>query len=209
MQAHEYAIGGHDRASIGRYIGIFAALIASAATSASVSLVSVLVGYGFPTWTHTLVMVPISAGLAYTVAHALFNRFVWRGMALFSNLPNIDGTWACTGETLDSEGMAQYSWTARITISQSWQKIRVRSATDKSASNSVSAALIPEPDGCWMLIYSYRNEPRAGVSELHSHIGYSELRFEKDLNRAEGDYFNAKGRSTFGHMTLSKIRELS
>jgi hypothetical protein len=94
--------------------------------------------------------------------------------------------------------------TGTVTISQSWEKIHVTLRTDRSASHSVSAALIPEADGSWMLMYSYRNEPRAGEPELNAHLGYCEMRFSKSLRDAEGDYFNARGRGTFGRMWLTK-----
>jgi hypothetical protein len=204
MQAHEYSIVGHDRALIGRYLGAISAVAASAMTAASVGLVDLLEKNGFPDWTQRWVLVPITGGLAYAVAHWLFNRFGWRFLSMFAQVPHIDGIWACAGRTMDSVGTSQYEWTGKITISQSWEKIRVRLQTSSSASNSVSAALVPGPDGCWTLMYSYRNEPRIGESELNAHVGYCELRFEKTQDWAEGDYFNAKGRVTFGRMTITK-----
>jgi hypothetical protein len=207
MQAHEYSIVGHNRASIGRYLGALAALVASLVAAATISLVQVLNNYGFPAWTHKIVMVSLTGGIAYTAAHWLFNRFGWRFLSFFSQVPHIGGSWICSGRTINMDGETQFEWSAKITISQNWEKIRVRSETSTSASNSVSAALIPEPDGCWMLMYSYRNEPCVGEPELRPHVGYCELRFDKELNSADGDYFNAKGRGSFGRMSLKKEKK--
>jgi hypothetical protein len=51
-------------------------------------------------------------------------------------------------------------------------------------------------------MYSYQNEPRIGEPELRSHVGYCELQLAEDLQSAEGDYFNNRGRVTFGRMKL-------
>lgn len=53
-------------------------------------------------------------------------------------------------------------------------------------------------------MYSYKNEPRAGEPELNAHVGHCEMRFARGMARAEGDYFNARGRGTFGRMTLTR-----
>lgn len=204
MQSHEYSVVGHSRSSIGRYIGSVAACAASSIAAASLGLANILNIAGSPTWVVTLVVVPISAGSAYAIVHWLFNKYCWRALSWFSQIPNIGGVWTCTGTTMDANGNITYSWSGEVLISQSWEKIRVRLSTGRSGSNSVSAAFIPEPDGCWMLMYSYRNEPRVGEAELHPHLGYCEMRFARDLSQAEGDYFNAKGRGTFGRMVFER-----
>jgi hypothetical protein len=57
-----------------------------------------------------------------------------------------------------------------------------------------------------MLMYSYRNEPRVGESEINAHLGYCEMRFNRSLLDADGDYFNARGRGTFGRMKLTRTK---
>ena len=39
---------------------------------------------------------------------------------------------------------------------------------------------------------------------MSPHVGYAELAFQEDLRGAEGDYFNNRGRTTFGKMTLTR-----
>ena len=207
IQEHEYSIVGHSRSSIGRYLGAISAIAASTVTVASLGLAEAFEKIGFPDWTQRWIIVPITGGLAYAVAHWMFNRICWRCLSIFSQIPHLDGTWECAGRTMDSDGNIPYKWSGQVVISQNWEKIRVRSETASSASNSVSAALVPEPDGCWTLMYSYRNEPRVGEPELKAHVGYCELRFDKSQKRAEGDYFNAKGRGTFGRMTIKRKKK--
>ena len=148
---------------------------------------------------------PLSAAAVYPVAHWLFNRFAWKYAGRVLNIPDISGEWQCSGTTIREDGTVSFRWQADTTIFQSWEKIHVTLRTQQSASHSVSAALIPEADGSWMLMYSYRNEPRAGEPDLHAHLGYCEMRFAKSLREAEGDYFNARGRGTFGRMQLKKM----
>lgn len=53
-------------------------------------------------------------------------------------------------------------------------------------------------------MYSYRNEPAIGQKELNPHVGYCELNFDESVTKADGDYFNNKGRTTFGRMALTR-----
>lgn len=47
-------------------------------------------------------------------------------------------------------------------------------------------------------------QPKAGKTELNSHLGYSEWHFPSDMLTAEATYINGFGRSTSGRMVLSK-----
>ena len=204
MQSHEYSVVGHSRSSVGRYIGSIAAAIASGLAAISLGLSELLSANGAPELLSKFAIVAVPAATVYTITHWCFNKFGWRALSWFSQIPNIDGTWDCIGQTMNDAGEITFKWTGVATISQSWEKIRVHLSTGKSQSNSVSAALIPEPDGCWLLMYSYRNEPRVGEVELHSHVGYCEMRFAKNLKVSSGDYFNAKGRGSFGRMLFKR-----
>jgi hypothetical protein len=157
-----------------------------------------------PSWTQNALVLPISVGTVYLVVHWLFNKFGWRCLSWFSQVPDIRGKWDCSGTTMNDDGTVKFNWTGEVTISQNWEKIRLSLRTSQSGSNSVSAALLPEPDGCWLLFYSYRNEPRVGEPELNAHVGYCEMRFNENLSEAEGDYFNARGRGTFGRMHFTR-----
>jgi hypothetical protein len=204
LTPHEYSIIGHSRSTIGRYLGVVAASIAAGSAVASGAATGIAHWLGLSDWVSHITVVPLSAAAVYPVAHWIFDRFAWKYAGRVLNIPDISGDWQCHGTTLLGDGTVKFRWHADITISQSWEKIHVTLRTRQSASHSVSAALIPEADGSWMLMYSYRNEPRAGEPELNAHLGYCEMRFNKLLRDAEGDYFNARGRGTFGRMQLTK-----
>lgn len=73
-----------------------------------------------------------------------------------------------------------------LTISQTWEKIRVYLNTGQSSSRSKSASLVKEPGRGYVLMYSYQNEPKIGEPELRSHVGYCELLLNEELTTAEG-----------------------
>lgn len=204
LTPHEYSIIGHSRTTIGRYLGALAAWIAAGSVVASGAAAGIAHWLGLSEWMSHLAIVPISAAAVYPVAHWLFDRIAWKYAGHVLKIPDIGGTWHCEGSTRAEDGSVKFQWPAKVTITQSWEKIHVTLRTDRSASHSVSAALIPEADGSWMLMYSYRNEPRAGEPELNAHLGYCEMRFSNSLRDAEGDYFNARGRGTYGRMKLTK-----
>lgn len=204
LNPHEYSIIGHSRSTIGRYLGVVAASIAAGSVVAFGIATEVAHWLGLSDWVSHITIVPVSAAVVYPMAHWLFDRFACKYAGRLLNIPDISGNWQCEGTTLSGEGTVKFAWQADITISLSWEKIHVTLRTRQSASHSVSAALIPEAGGSWMLMYSYRNEPRAGEPDLNAHLGYCEMRFSKALRDAEGDDFNARGRGTFGRMQLTK-----
>lgn len=204
MQAHEYSVVGHNRSTVGRYLGTVAAAIAAGSVAAATALSGVAASVGLPPWLQPVVVLPVSASLAYAGVYWLFNRYGWKQACRLLQLPDIDGVWDCDGRTIAEDGSVKFEWKGKVTISQSWEKIAVDLKTRQSGSYSISAALLPKADSSWLLLYSYRNEPRAGEPELNAHLGYCELRFAKGLQEAEGDYFNARGRGTLGRMHLTR-----
>lgn len=204
MQDHEYSIVGHSRTSVGRYLGTVAAVVVSALTATGIGISNLAGTIGVPTWAQSAFSIPISAGVTYWLVHLLFNRYGWRILTWISQVPNVSGTWECSGQTMDDEGAVKFDWSGTVTISQSWEKIRVNLKTASSGSNSVTAALVPEPDKSWTLFYSYTNEPKIGEPELKRHSGYAELQFDPNITSAEGSYFNGRGRGTFGRMRLNR-----
>lgn len=202
MTDHEYSVVGHSRAHIGRYLAIASAALASAFTAVGALWLQLAAYLGLPDWAN-VVAIPVSGGLIYTGVHWGFNKWGWKWLFRLVGLPNIAGDWTCQGTTFDDAGSIIFEWTGDVSITQSWEKIRVYLRTSQSSSSSASAALIPEGGGRWMLMYSYRNEPRAGET-ISPHLGYCEMSFEPGCQRGEGDYFTARGRGTRGRMILTR-----
>lgn len=206
MQPHEYSVIGHSRSSVGRYLGTAAGLVA-AFTAVLVTLgFDVAKRLGLSDGGAGIMIFPLNAATFYFLGHLAFEKWVWkhRVVQTLLGVPDLNGEWDCQGVTKDEDGNVTHNWSATVTITQTWEKIRVYLKTGQSSSRSKSASLVKEPGHGYVLMYSYQNEPRIGEPELRAHVGYCELYLNEGLTRAEGDYFNNKGRITFGRMTLTR-----
>ncbi|HWD66591.1 MAG TPA: hypothetical protein VG227_01400 [Caulobacteraceae bacterium] len=206
-QQHEYAVlGGFNRAALGRFISLAAASISGILTFCVLQLVDLAKALGFPQNAPPIVLSLISAGAVYGGLYWLFDRYLWRVglVANFLRVPDLAGDWTCQGQTLAQDGTVRSEWSGKVTIAQSWDRIRVRLTTPQSGSSSVAAALQCDDAGGYRLLYHYRNDPRAGNADLQSHRGFADLFVSADRRRAEGDYFNGAGRITFGRMIWAR-----
>lgn len=196
---HDYAIFGHSRTSIGRWLGVISIVLTGTASSLLVWLYQA-------TNIEALATAVITPTVIYFSLHYLFNKYAWK-IPLFS-IPNISGTWSVIGETLNEDSTTKYNWNAEIDIEQTWEKICITLKTSQSSSESYTATLGKKPGtkSGWVLHYSYTNNPDTDqYHELNSHKGYCELVFDKNLKTGIAAYFNSNGRRTFGKMTLSKV----
>jgi hypothetical protein len=98
------------------------------------------------------------------------------------------------------------TWVGKVKIVQSWDRLQVHLETKQSSSGSVAAALLHDAAVGYRLMYHYRNQPRLGEPELSMHHGFAELVFVTG-GTATGEYFNGRGRNTFGTMKLTKEKQ--
>ncbi|WP_330543774.1 pancortin-3 [Aeromonas hydrophila] len=196
---HDYAVFGHSRATIGRYLGT-TSVILTGLISSIMLWVSQFDGLTF------MATVTISTAALYFTLHWLFNNHAWK-IPLFK-IPDLNGVWLVRGETLSEEdGVVKYNWEAEIDIEQTWEKVSINLKTKQSSSESYTATLAKKSGtrGGWILHYSYSNSPDASqFHELNSHRGYCEVIFDKELTSGEAAYFNSNGRRTFGKMYLTR-----
>lgn len=204
---HEYSVlGGVNRATVGRYLSIAASVIAALIGAAVVFFVEIAKKYGFNEYIPGLVLWPLTAGFIYTVLYWWFESAAWKWPKLSSLLkvPNIAGTWECSGQSRFSDGTTGEVWNGEIKINQSWDKLRVTLKTKRAGSTSIAAALVSDQAGGFRLLYNYKNDPNIDEPLLIAHRGAAELVFSEDLNSAEGSYFNGYGHYTFGVMKLKR-----
>lgn len=195
---HDYAIFGHDRANIGRWLGFAAIAIAGGLAQLFTSL-SALTGW------EAFSKATIATGAIYVVLHWVFNRWLWKLSLL--GIPDLNGVWSVKGRTIDESGNTKYDWLAELDIEQNWKQITVRTRTKSSQSDSYTATLSKRHGarGGWVLSYSYRNEPDLDQShELNAHKGFCEIEIDKDIKLGKATYFNSNGRRTYGLMDLVK-----
>lgn len=214
MHPHEYTVIGHDRAVIGKRLWMVATWAAPAAALTMAAISALATRLGAPSSIAQALMYPIAATTIYSAGYAAFNKLIWKMPAIskFLGVPNISGKWSCQGMTIGADDNSPIkqelplAWSSEVTIHQTWDKIRIYTKSPgKSDSESISASLIKKPGVGFVLMYSYRNDPHLTSENLRGHIGYCELMFNENLTQAEGDYFNNKGRVTWGRMTLVKV----
>ncbi|MBY3307393.1 hypothetical protein HFO04_32170 [Rhizobium laguerreae] len=208
MLEHEYTqLGGISRLSVGRWLGMISAMVSAAIVFVLLWSVNLAQSMGLPVNLPPSLLSLVGAGVVFSILAWLLNRHAWRWrlMQLVLQVPDLSGDWTCTGRTIETNLNPAYDWTGKVTIVQSWDKIRIRLKTDTSASNSKSAALIKDEADGWRIFYNYSNEPNIEQTELRTHKGFGEILFSKDLRSGAGEYFNGNGRYTFGTMKLEKI----
>lgn len=204
-QIHEYSMIGHSRASIGRWLGVIAGLLTGGAASLIAFTATLSAALGWTENPPHPIVIPITATTFYVLGHFIFDHWLWKRdfVQKILGIPDLHGKWTCKGEKLNGNtGAIELEWDGVVTITQSWEKIKVHLDTGKSRSNSVAASIIKEDDVGFILMYSYRNEPKPGENDLSPHIGYCELHISQDMKIANGQYFNSGGRLSFGKMTL-------
>lgn len=133
----------------------------------------------------------------------LFNSRWWKApkISRLLNVPDLSGEWDCQGEGRNIAG-DNFKWNAVMKIIQSWDKVHIRMQTSQSGSDSVAASIIYDEGIGYRLIYNYRNDPKINESDLRAHMGFAEFTFSEDLKSADGEYFNGRGRNTFGTMQI-------
>lgn len=206
-QEHEYSImGGVNRANIGRFLTIAASTISGVLVYALLSAVDLAKKFGLNANVPPTLLSLLGASSVFGFLYWMLNKWVWKwpGIGLALKVPDMSGVWDCVGTTLACDGSTKYDWKAEITIVQSWDKLRIRLVTSKSGSSSISAALAHDSVDGFVLLYHYRNDPKVDAVGLTSHTGCAVMTIAKNLKSATGDYFNGRGRMTFGTMNWTK-----
>jgi hypothetical protein len=208
-QDHEYAVmGGTNRAQIGRYLSLASSAISAGLVFLILGAVDLAKKFNLPVNVPPAMLSLVGAGAVFGALYWVLNSYVWKwpGVAHLLKVPDLSGTWECTGESLGPNAAVPPQWSGEITIVQTWDKLRVRLKTSQSGSSSMAAALGHDSVDGVVLLYQYRNDPKIGAvtSGMASHIGCAVVTIAKDLKSASAEYFNGGGRSTYGKMTWTK-----
>ena len=202
---HEYALlGGINRASIGRWISVISAALSGALVFVLLSAVDLAKALGLNVNLPPTFLSLVGAGAVYGVLFWLFDRYLWRfgPVAKLLKVPDLSGKWHCEGLPLDKAKAVP--WQGEMRIVQSWDRIRVHLKTGESTSDSLAAALQYDAAEGYRLFYHYRNQPQVASLNLAAHHGFAELVFGDGEQSATGDYFNGRGRNTFGTLKISR-----
>jgi len=202
---HEYAVlGGYNRTHVGRWLYRVAALLSALIVFAILSAVDLAHALGLNVNVPPTVLSLLGAGAVYGVLYWLFDHYAWKlsPLSRILKLPDLSGDWFCQGSPI--EPSTAKPWSGKVTIIQSWDRLQIHLATEQSTSDSIAAALQYDAAAGYHLMYHYRNEPRVAEQHLAAHHGFAEVTFDSDLQSAAGDYFNGRGRNTFGTMSWTR-----
>jgi SMODS-associating 2TM, beta-strand rich effector domain len=176
----------------------FAALAVSIALGAVAELVRT--NYGYPIG--GVSTLAIFGGLYWLTDNKLWRLTPFRQLL---RVPDLNGHWLCNGRTTRRDGEARDdSWTAQMTITQTWSRISVTLNTKESESYSTTASVTSNPDGNCRINFQYLNTPIPSANLLARHSGVCTLVFSHEGNNATGSYFTDHGRLTVGEMTLAR-----
>jgi hypothetical protein len=201
---HDYSIDRHPKEKI-LFVLAFAAISAAPLLNGLidgvVTYLEVNTGWSSPPITAIPVFV------LFVGIYMLFDRYFWklRWFRKFLLVPDLNGRWACTGQTTLKNGVpATNDWSGEITITQSWSKILVHLKTDNSQSKSISASLFHEVGVGYTLLYQYNNDPTADQLDLGKHSGSAEVLFSEDCAIGIGNYFTDQHRRTVGTLKIRR-----
>ena len=197
---HDYAIFGHSRTTIGRWLGVISILLAGGISQVLITMYNL-------TGLEAFTKATVATGVIYFILHWFFNRFIWK--LSYFGIPDLSGKWKIIGNTLNEDGSTKYEWEAYVGIEQTWEKIVINLKTETSQSFSQTATIEKQHGlGSWLLSYSYKNEPNTNQShDLNAHKGYCQVEFNSNINIGGASYFNNNGRRTFG--TMQFIKEIN
>lgn len=207
MQEHEYALlGGINRAKIGRYISLVSAAISGGMVFFLLTAVDLARKYDLPVNAPPTLLSLIGAGAVFSTLYWFFDHYAWRWpvVARLLKVPDLAGDWECLGKSLNEKGETLFAWKGVVTVVQSWDKLRIRLKTENSGSNSVAAALSFDAADGYRLLYHYQNDPNVDQPDLAPHRGFASITFAPDQKSGDGEYFNGRGRMTFGTMALRR-----
>ncbi|WP_249453436.1 hypothetical protein [Xanthomonas arboricola] len=204
---HEYVVlGGINRAQIGKYLARTASIVSGLLVWTLLQAVDIAKGLGLSANLPPVVLSLLGAGTVYAVLYLIFRRWIWRIPLVMQwlKVADLSGTWICEGNPFPRPDSHAVNWTGTMTITQDWDRVRIHLDAGLSKSNSDVAGLVSDPIEGFVLLYSYRNEPKAGETQLNAHRGFARLVFAKDMKSGNGDYFTGDGRHSSGNFTLRK-----
>jgi hypothetical protein len=158
-----------------------------------------------------LLKVASTAVTVDVLAWLLFSKWGWKLRFLQGWLvpfPNLNGTWDGEIESnwVDPEtGKRISKIPAVLVINQDFTRISVTMTTGESSSTSFGESFeIDEDSNEKKLVYSYSNQPKAGVGDRSSpHKGTTEFRLlGKNVHTLEGHYWNDRSQPVSGDLVF-------
>lgn len=151
-------------------------------------------------------------GMIYGVCFFLFNTLIWKMPLLHQfniiKTPNLNGTWKAKGESDGDDNSKPFEGEYRI--QQDWTQFSIIGETATSKSASTSATMFVSVATDKSVTFTYRNQPKhnkEAVSTMQRHEGTMTMTLSADGQKLIGEYYNGRGRHTYGSVELTKVTQ--
>lgn len=139
----------------------------------------------------------ISAGV---LADLAYDRLLWR-FNPFEKTPKLYGVYHASLHSTYNEGTHH---TGKVTIRQTLSSITILEESEGGYCESVTATLSQSnPDGPWMVYYTYLTHPKSTTKHDDMHYG-SCILFVKHRDLLEGNYYTNRKNQTAGDIKLER-----
>lgn len=141
----------------------------------------------------------------------VFDRYLWKIpiIAQYHKVPYLAGEWRGGYQSRrydeNEKKLINKNGEVNFVIKQTWSKIAIISHHDESNSDSVLAGIFVNEISEPILRYEYKNQPKSLDIRLGIHYGCSNLRYKKENDTLEGDYFNDINRRTQGNVVYKRV----
>jgi len=198
---HEYSLSYHDRKNIYYFVVILSGIISIPITLFVGSISSIL---------NLSLMAPSGLVIFFLVFH-LFDKYIWKLPFMYSlgiiKIPNLNGRWLATIKSSKSNNDIE----ARVTITQTYSKIKILLTTEQSRSESTMANIDIIDPNSFKLRYEYHAEfQKDENSEIKRHYGVTSLFLESENqefdNNHKASYYTELNRSSLGTMYFARSK---
>lgn len=145
--------------------------------------------------------------LIYTILYHSFDKKLWK-LNLINKLiktTNLNGKYS--GILKSNRDNFSKEHFVDLEIIQNWTTICIHLTTNLSNSFSVTSAIsVMEGIGINLLYYFHSSPKATAPSDMHSHYGFAEILFKKNLfKNAESNYFTGRDREYYGSVVYKKL----
>ncbi len=201
---HSYSIDTEERRCVIFFIAVLSVIIAM-----NLSRVLVDNSINIPTYIDGP-----SSMVIFGILYWLFDNHGWkwgffRRIGLIKT-PNLNGIWEGKFHSsfIDDNSNTNNIGKVKLTIEQSWTKIRMISENEKSVSCSKIAGIAVYDEMGIVLGYQYSNEAKFDSEDtMNCHLGFNKLRYLNGC-KLEGNYFTDRNRKTYGTLEFKFIERV-
>lgn len=195
---HPYSIESEERRSV-------FLILAGLSIVLSWAIYKTLVHYDvfLPWWIESPSILSIYGLLVF-----VYDKWAWRLSRKIglSKIPDLRGEW--TGHLRSSFDEHETAVIAKLTIFQTWTRMKVLLDSELSWSQSELASIaLKTPEGKY-LYYQFLNEPKANAPETMSmHRGTVKLLFDEKKKTLFGEYYSGRDRQNYGSLFFRRTEE--